>query len=71
MDKLTGSERAALVTLDVVNNGGTNTRRVMEITGLESRSGAWRLLCMLSRCIIPLYYDRRDNWWHLCDHVAK
>jgi len=71
MDDLTGQERAALVALDIINNGGTNSQRVREITGISSRNGAWRLLCMLAREIMPLYYDRPNNWWCVYDRVTK
>lgn len=65
MDELTPQERAVIVALDIIANGGTNNKRVREITGISSRQGALRLLCMLARQVIPLGYDKSQNWWYI------
>jgi len=61
---LTAQERAALVTLKLLNGDGKlSSKEVRSITGL-SKSGAARLMDKISR-VVPIYYEESGRVWIL------
>lgn len=61
----TSSERVALVVWYMAHGMALAPSEVVKITGLSS-SGAWRMMCAVSR-VIPIYQDDAGIWRVLRD----
>ena len=62
--ELTAHERAGKVTLELIANRKITNARTRELTGL-TRAGSYRLLNSLSRQVLPLIYEKKDQTWYV------
>jgi hypothetical protein len=62
--ELTAHERAGKVTLELIANRKITNARARELTGL-TRHGTLYLLNSISRQVLPLIYERRDQTWYV------
>jgi hypothetical protein len=66
--ELTGSERAALITVRLYSGASLSNRDVAHICGYSDRTGAFELMQRLAR-VLPVYFDQteRPGRWTLLD----